>query len=81
MKYSDGFWLDQPGYNVSYATQMYEVTADDRSVNVYAATQWIYNRGMTLGGPVLEISFTSTMENSVKVTIDHHRDCEKRAIL
>lgn len=78
MKYSDGFWLDQPGYNVSYATQMYEVTADDRSVNVYAATQWIYNRGMTLGGLVLEISFTSTMENSVKVTIDHHRGTVKK---
>ena len=60
MKYADGLWLNKPGYGVNYATQMYEVTADETSINVLATNQWIGNRGMTLGGPVLEISFTST---------------------
>ena len=72
MKYSDGFWLNKPGYEVNYASQMYEMTADDRSVKVLA-TQWIGNRGMTLGGPVLEITFTSTLENSIKVTVEHFK--------
>ena len=71
MKISDGFWLNKPGYNVNYATQMYTVEADDRSVTVYATNQWIGNRGMTLGGPMLSITFTSTLENCIKVSIEH----------
>lgn len=71
MKFSDGFWLNKPGYNVNYATQMYDIEADDNSVTVYATNQWIGNRGMTLGGPMLTIKFTSTLENSIKVSIDH----------
>ena len=73
MKYADGLWLNKPGYGVNYATQMYEVTADETSVNVLATNQWIGNRGMTLGGPVLEITFTSTLENTIKVSIDHYK--------
>ncbi len=78
MKYSDGFWLNQPGYNVSYATQMYEVTATENALHVYATAQWIQNRGMTLGGPVLEISFTSTLPDTIKVTIDHYKGALKK---
>ncbi|MCR5708207.1 MAG: alpha-xylosidase [Ruminococcus sp.] len=73
MKVSDGFWLNKPGYNVNYATQMYTVEADDSSVTVYATNQWIANRGMTLGGPMLTVRFTSTLENSIKVTIEHFK--------
>ncbi|MGN1119366.1 MAG: alpha-xylosidase, partial [Oscillospiraceae bacterium] len=73
MKYADGLWLNKPGYGVNYATQIYEVTTTENSINVLATNQWIGNRGMTLGGPVLEISFTSTLENTIKVSIDHYK--------
>lgn len=79
MKISDGFWLDKTGYNVNYATQMYEIEADDRSVTVYATNQWIHNRGMTLGGPMLTVRFTSTLKNSIKVTIEHYSGTLKKA--
>ena len=78
MKISDGFWLNKPGYNVNYATQMYTVEADENSVTVYAANQWIGNRGMTLGGPMLTIRFSSVLENSIKVTIDHFKGTVKK---
>ena len=78
MKISDGFWLNKPGYNVNYATQMYTVETDENSVTVYAANQWIANRGMTLGGPMLTIRFSSVLENSIKVTIDHFRGALKK---
>ena len=48
MKISDGFWLNKPGYNVNYATQMYEIEADENSITVYATNQWIANRGCNL---------------------------------
>ena len=71
MKVSDGFWLNRNGYSVNWAAQIYEAEADERSVTVYAAAQFISNKGMTLGGPVLTVRFTSTLENSIKVTISH----------
>lgn len=73
MKFSDGFWLNKPGYDVNYATQAYEITTTENSITVLATNQWIGNRGMTLGGPTLEITFTSTLENSIKVTIEHFK--------
>ena len=79
MKYSDGFWLNKPGYGVNYATQMYEVTATENTINVLATAQWIGNRGQTLGGPVLEIAFASTLENTIKVTVDHFKGRVKKA--
>jgi alpha-D-xyloside xylohydrolase len=79
MKISDGFWLTKPGYSINYATQMYDIEADDTSVTVYATNQWIANRGMTLGGPMLTIRFTSTLENSIKVTIEHYSAALKKA--
>ena len=71
MKVSDGFWLTRNGYGIHWAEQIYEVRTDDSSVTVYAATKKISNRGMTLGGPMLTVRFTSELENSIKVTIEH----------
>lgn len=79
MKISDGFWLNKPGYSVNYATQMYEIESDENSITVYATNQWIGNRGMTLGGPMLTIHFTSTLENSIKVTIEHFSGALKKS--
>ena len=62
MKVSDGFWMTKMGYNVNYAEEVYGIDTDETSVTVYTTHQWIGNRGMTLGGPVLTIRFTSTLE-------------------
>lgn len=71
MKISDGYWLSKTGYNVSYAIQIAGIETDENSVTVYAAHQWIANRGMTLGGPLFTVRFTSALENCIKVTIEH----------
>jgi alpha-D-xyloside xylohydrolase len=77
MKISDGYWLDKNGYKTDYATQIYDVKADAKSVTVYAVCQWIADRGQTLGGPMLTIRLTSTLENSIKVTIEHFSGIRK----
>ena len=73
MKFADGFWLNQRGYEVSYASQAYEVTPVKNGLNVLATCQYIQNRGMTLGGPVLDMTFTSTQKDVIKVTVDHYK--------
>ena len=73
MKFADGFWLNQRGYEVNYASQAYEITPVKNGLNVYATSQYIQNRGMTLGGPCLDITFTSTQKDVIKVSIEHYK--------
>lgn len=76
MKFSDGFWLNQRGYEVSYASQAYRITKTKHSVKVIATPAKIFNRGMTLGGPNLEITFSSRIENVIRVSVTHFKgDC------
>lgn len=70
MKVADGFWLSKKGYNVNYASQAYKVETTENSIKVLATPYTVMNRGMTLGGPNLEITYSSTSENIIKVHID-----------
>lgn len=73
MRFSDGFWLNKRGYEVNYAAQAYEITPVENGLNVYAPTQYIQNRGQTLGGPCLDITITSTQKNVIKVSMAHFK--------
>ncbi|MDE5564350.1 MAG: alpha-xylosidase, partial [Oscillospiraceae bacterium] len=73
MKFSDGLWLNKKGYQVYYASQAYEVSHTDNSVSVFATTNPIYNRAMTLGGVTLEITYTAIADDVIKVHIVHHK--------
>ena len=73
MKFSDGFWLNKRGFEVSYASQAYEIKTGSNFINVIAPSSYIQNRGMTLGGPVLEVTFSSTQKDVIKVTIEHFK--------
>ena len=73
MKFADGFWLNQRGYEVNYASQAYEITPVKNGLNIYATTQYIQNRGMTLGGPCLDVTITSTQKDVFKVTVEHFK--------
>lgn len=73
MKFSDGFWLNKPGYEINYACEPYEIHVSDHAIHVVATHDVITSRGQTLDGPVLDITFASTLENTIKVTIEHFR--------
>ncbi len=73
MKFADGFWLNQRGYDVKYASQAYEIAPVDNGLSILATTQYISNRGQTLGGPVLDITVTSTQKDVFRVTIEHYK--------
>lgn len=73
MKFTNGFWLTKQGYDVHYAAQPYEITTTESSITVLAPYIKIANRGMTLAGPNLEITYSSTDENIIKVHIVHYK--------
>ena len=71
MKVSDGFWMTKKGYSASFATEIYEVKATEHSLQLFVTTRWIENRGQTLEGPALTVTFTSDRPNCIKVSVDH----------
>ena len=73
MKFSDGFWLNKRGFEVSYASQAYEIKTGKNFINVLAPSNYIQNRGMTLGGPVLEVTFSSAQKDVIKVSVEHFK--------
>ena len=79
MKFSDGFWLNQRGFDVNYAVSAYEITTTANSITVFATSSAIYNRAMTLGGVTFEITYTSTAPDVIKVSIVHHKGTLKNA--
>ncbi len=78
MKFSDGYWLTQPGYQIHYASQAYEIHTTEDSVTILATPTHIWNRGQTLGGPNLEITFTAPLENVIGVSIVHYKGTPDR---
>lgn len=73
MKFSDGYWLNQKGYTVNYASQAYETEISENSVKILVTPAHIWNRGQTLGGPNLEMTISSSMENVIKVSVVHYK--------
>ncbi|MFV0400833.1 MAG: alpha-xylosidase [Oscillospiraceae bacterium] len=73
MKFINGYWLDGIGYKNGYAAQAYEVEVRGNKLVVLATSQVIKHRGQTLGGPNLEITYSSTAKDIIKVHIAHYK--------
>ncbi len=73
MKINDGFWMTESGYNITYATQICSASDTGDSFTLIASGRWIHNRGMTLEGPLIAVTYSSPRENCIKVSIEHFR--------
>ncbi len=71
MKFSDGFWMNKKNYDVFYASQIYEFSHDSKQLSMLAVKEIIYNRGMTLIGPNLEIYMSAPFKDIIKVKVVH----------
>ncbi len=79
MKFSDGYWLNKPGYDIQYACEPYEIYVSETDIKIVATHAVITSRGQTLDGPVLDITFSSAKENAIKVTIEHFKGQRKKS--
>ena len=78
MKFNNGYWLPVDDFKTDYAAQAYEVTAGHNYVTVLATTSVVQNRGMTLGGPNLELTYSSQAENIIKISVAHFNGAADR---
>ena len=85
MKFTNGYWRIReeidPVYAVEYYDADYSTNYDtvydtgkkDNSLVVYAATKHMGDRGDTLNQPMLTVTFSSPMENVIKVSAVHFK--------
>ena len=74
MRFTNGYWMTRPEFDMSYATQVYQVKNDDRTLEVLAATRAVNgNKGIALNMPTLTVRLSSPMEGVICVDITHFK--------
>ena len=71
MKFTNGYWLIRPNFQIQYATQAVRVEKRPDALHVLSACRPIHHRGDTLDGGTLDVTFTAPRENIIRVTVTH----------
>ena len=71
MKFTNGYWLIRPNFQMQYATQAVRVEKRPDALHVLSACRHIHHRGDTLDGGTLDVTFTAPRENIIRVTVTH----------
>lgn len=78
MRFRNGHWLYREGTACFSSKHVYEVTADENSVTLYAPTARVADKGDTLGGIVLTVKVTAPMPDMIRVQVWHHMGAVKK---
>lgn len=73
MKFTNGYWRIREEIEPVYAVEYYDSRIMDQELVVYAATRHMADRGNTLNQPMLAVTFSSPMENVIKVSAVHFK--------
>jgi len=79
MKFSNGCWLDKPGYKIYSPKEVYSNKFEDDILTIYAPCNKINSRGDTLGGPVITYKISSPMENVIRIRAYHYMGQQKKS--
>ena len=71
MKFTNGYWLIRPNFQMQYATQAVRLEKRPDALHVLSACRPIHHRGDTLDGGTLDVTFTAPRENIIRVTVTH----------
>lgn len=71
MKFTDGYWMTKEGVSIYSAVQVRDVKKSEDSVTLYVAPLKVTDRGQTLKGPMLTISFSSPLPDILRVQSCH----------
>lgn len=78
MKFTDGYWLLKKNVSANYPLLVYDYDLGEKSVSLMAATRdTTAHRGDTLNCPVLTYTFSSPLENVIRVRIEHFKGVKK----
>ncbi|MBQ8093287.1 MAG: alpha-xylosidase [Clostridia bacterium] len=71
MKFTRGYWLTRENFTMNYATQCVRTEKKDTELHVLAACCPVRGRGDILNSGTLDVTFSSPMENVIRVEITH----------
>ena len=74
MKFTDGYWLAQPGLSPLFAVEVDDIRhdADAGTMTVYAPTTTVRHRGDTLNRPLLTVTFSAPAPGVITTRVERH---------
>jgi len=78
MKFTNGYWLMRENVTAFPCTEVRDIEIKKDSCTIYAHAWKIHNRGMTLGGPLLTLRFSSPQEGILHLQMWHYKGVTKK---
>ncbi|MDR1692941.1 MAG: alpha-xylosidase [Oscillospiraceae bacterium] len=73
MKFTDGYWLAKPGVTINGCAEVRGVRAEEDKITFFLSPFPVYNRGQTLGGPLITLELTAPRPDILGVRYYHDR--------
>lgn len=73
MKFTNGYWVNKPEYQLDFAVQLYSARATEDALRIICACVPVEGRGDVMNHATLTVTFTAPMEDVIRVTVEHHR--------
>lgn len=78
MKFTDGFWLVKPGYQLFNCAQVQDARWEDGNYVIYCSHTKLVDRGTTLNSPLLALSFRALREGVLAVKLEHFQGSARK---
>lgn len=79
MKFTNGYWQTRENFTINYATQCVRAEKKENQLHILAACRPIPGRGAIVNCPALDMTFSSPMENVIRVAVTHFAGYEQHA--
>ncbi len=73
MKFTNGYWLNRPEYDLHFAIQSFDATITESALRIICPTVPAQGRGGVMNHPALTVTFTAPMEDVIRVKVEHWR--------
>ena len=73
MKFTNGYWLNKPEYDLHFAIQSYTADITEDHLRIICPTVPAEGRGGVMNHPALTVTFTAPMEDVIRVKVEHWR--------
>ena len=78
MKFTNGYWLTKPEYDLHFAIESYSATITEKSLRIICPSVSVRGRGDILNHATLTVTFSSPMEDVIRVSVEHFRGVVQR---
>ena len=78
MKYTNGYWLTKPEYDMHFAVQCGSAAITEDALRIFCPCVPVQGRGDMLNHAALTVTFTAPMADVIRVTVEHHRGTVRR---